>query len=147
MQNVTFNTACHSSLETALSLAAFKGNVNIVSLLLGRGAGINIAASMGLRWALAASSPRNEKIVKLLLDRKANINVMGGKYGTALGAAAYFEEEAIVSLLLEKGAEVIHVGGFYRFETAQDEYPTPLGAGQAGGAQAGTLCLRVWNVP
>jgi len=103
-----------SSPGTALSLAAFKGNRDMVSLLLDRKADINIVGGE-YGTALGAAAYRGEEnIVSLLLDKGAGINIAGGAYGTALGAAASRpENEGVVKLLLGRGADINIISGKY----------------------------------
>ena len=91
---------------TALGVAVYNGSETNVSLLLRRGADINVVGGeFGTALGMAVYKER-EEIISLLLDRGADINVVGGKYGTALGVAAFFRSEKIVSLLLDRGADI-----------------------------------------
>ena len=98
---------------TALALAAYSGKEKIVSLLLERGADINlIGGNFGTALG-AAARDGNGQIVSLLLERGANVNSIGGIYETALCIAASTGNGQIVSLLLERGADINTIGGIY----------------------------------
>ena len=100
---------------TALIAAANSGNwadsisVDAVSLLLNRGADVNMVVDGEYGTALATAVMRGRKpVIELLLDRGANIDRVGGQQGTALIAACNSGRGALdlVSLLLERGADV-----------------------------------------
>ena len=112
-QRATIDTRCDRLYGTALALAAYRGEIAIVSLLLGQGADIDIVGGVCGTALGAAAGGGKEAIVLLLLDQGADVNIVGGVYGTALGAAAGGGEEAIVLLLLDQGADINTVGGEY----------------------------------
>jgi len=112
--------------------AAEHSSLEIISLLLDRGADINaIGGDYGTALG-AATSTGNKEIVSLLLDRGADINAAGGKYGTALGEAALRGNKEIISLLLDRGADINAVGG---------NYGTALGAAAYTGEKEIVLLL------
>ena len=120
--------------RTILASAAYRGADNIISLLLDRGADINMV-DIKYGTALAAAAYQGEKhIVSLLLSRGADTNTVGGEFGTALAAATFRGRTDIVSLLLQHGAGVIHVGGSYL--TALDMYPGALGVAHSEDSKA-----------
>ncbi|KAF3344262.1 hypothetical protein VdG2_07591 [Verticillium dahliae VDG2] len=97
----------------AMQAASYEGNVEIVQLLLDKGADANAqggeygnamqAASYEGNVEIAASIRGNAEIVQLLLDNRANVNAQGGEYGNAMQAASYEGHAEIVQLLLDKG--------------------------------------------
>jgi ankyrin repeat protein len=93
---------------TALQLAAYFGNYDVVLYLLQNGADANAAASNNNRvQALhSAVSSGHADIVKLLLTWGADVNARQQSGYTALHAAAQNGDEEIVSLLLNNGADV-----------------------------------------
>jgi len=105
--------------ETVLSVAAYGGKEVIVSLLLDRGADINIVGRNYGSALSGATYSGNEAIVSLLLNRGADIDIAGSYYGSASSAAAYGGKEEIVSLLLDRGVDINIIGG---------EFGTALGA-------------------
>ena len=124
-----------SSSGTALGGAACQGSLEIVTLLLDRGADmyINIVGGKYDTALGAAVYGGSLEIATLLLDRGADINIVGGKYGTALGAAAFWGSLEMATLLLDRGADINIVGG---------EYGTALGAAAYwGGLEMATLLL------
>jgi ankyrin repeat protein len=99
---------------TALQAAASEGEMEIVRLLLDKGADIN-AQGGEYGTALHAAVLQGEmEIVRLLLDKGADVNAQRGPYGAALQAAAWRGITKIVRLLLDKGADVSAQGGEYR---------------------------------
>jgi len=60
---------------TPLHLACFKGNIEMVKLLLEKGADINAKSRTGMTPVYLAATKGNYKIVLLLADKGANINI------------------------------------------------------------------------
>ncbi|KAL2876056.1 hypothetical protein SGCOL_008760 [Colletotrichum sp. CLE4] len=90
---------------TALTAAAYDGTLDIVRLLLDRGADVD--APNG--WAIqAAAAEGHYDVVKELLDRGADVNDLTTNenfpQGTALQVACESGKVEIVTLLLERGA-------------------------------------------
>ena len=84
---------------TLLMIAARNGHVQIVELLLKRGADINLQTSLGSSALNTAAYGGRERMVEMLLQHGAEI-------GTALTAAAHGGKERVVDLLLRRGAEI-----------------------------------------
>lgn len=107
---------------TALTIAAKKGNTQIVSLLVENGADVNKRGGPlyqpPLRYALmnydgiAKVNDSAVNIVKLLLEKGANPNEMAKQTDedernmTLLHFAAIFDQVEIMKLLLDKGANI-----------------------------------------
>ena len=81
------------------------GRLEIVTLLLDRGADVNATGGKYGTALVAAASNGKLEIVTLLLDRGADVNATGGEYGTALGAAAIGGGLQTAKLLLDRGAD------------------------------------------
>ena len=92
--------------NTPLVGAADRGHIDIVKLLLSKGAHVNKMGTEGLTALAAASEGGHIGIVKLLLAKGADINKgdLEG-WGTALATAAKEGHTGIVKLLLQKGAD------------------------------------------
>lgn len=93
------------SYGNALTAAAYDGTLDIVKLLLDRGAEIDSPNG----WALqAAAAEGHYDVVKELLDRGADVNALATNenfpQGTALQVACESGKVEIVTLLLEHGA-------------------------------------------
>ncbi len=89
--------------ESALMLAALKGEVAGVQLLLERGAKVNQPGWSPLHYAATGPEP---KLVRLLLERGAAINAEAPNGSTPLMMAAQYGSEDSVKLLLLAGADV-----------------------------------------
>lgn len=88
--------------ETALMLAAFKGNMALVQELLDNGAAVNrIGGWTPLHYAAAEG---HEEIVALLLEKGARVNVQTAAGVTPLYMAARKPSRAVVMQLLKAGA-------------------------------------------
>ena len=103
-------------IQHALYPACEVGKFDIVTLLLDRGADVNVTGGdygSALGAAAYSRDRGNLNIVTLLLDRGADVNVSRGEYGSALGNAADRGNLDIVTLLLDRGADVNATGGSY----------------------------------
>jgi len=88
--------------ETALMMAALKGQMDFLQRLLERGAQVNRSGWTPLHYAASGPEP---KAVALLLERGAFIDAPSPNRSTALMMAARFGGEDAVNLLLAKGAD------------------------------------------
>jgi ankyrin repeat protein len=99
--------------RSALMWAAFRGNVEIIDLLIAAGADINAPSPMGTALAQAAWADR-AGAARLLLKKGARTDIAGFRDGyTPLHWAASTEEgdAALVKLLLQHGADPNLGGG------------------------------------
>jgi ankyrin repeat protein len=105
--------------ETALMLAALKGNTETVKLLLEKGASINHPG-----WTPLMYSALNNRldIARLLIGRGAQVNSTADNGTTALMMAAREGHLQMVLLLLEHNADVNHRTqfGYTALSVAQD---------------------------
>ncbi|KAJ6492536.1 ankyrin repeat-containing domain protein [Mycena vitilis] len=106
------NNTADGKRGSALQAACWKGNMEIVQLLLGHGANVNVRGHKDSALQ-AASEKGHVEIVRLLLEKGADINVVGGQSHSILQVASALGHADIVHLLLEKGANVNAVGGQY----------------------------------
>jgi ankyrin repeat protein len=88
--------------ESALMMAALKGNLPTLQRLLERGARVNQPGWSALHYAAAGP---DSKIVELLLERGADIDAASPNGTTPLMMAAQYGGEASVELLLRRGAD------------------------------------------
>ncbi|KAJ7112573.1 ankyrin repeat-containing domain protein [Mycena epipterygia] len=96
----------------ALRTASRLGHMNIVRLLLEKGANYNAVDAENGSVLQAASDGGHTEIVRLLLEKGADVNATGVYYGSTLQAASKGGHTEIVRLLLEEGADVNAAGGY-----------------------------------
>ncbi len=102
----TQGSAMSSTLVGAqpLHFAAANGDVELVKLLLDRGAEINAATQDGWTALHFACLRGDEGLVKLLLDRGVDVNTKTTSGVSALSIATSEGDREIVELLLDRGA-------------------------------------------
>lgn len=98
---------------SAIHAAAANDHLDIVNILLTKGASINASRPGDTTPLQVAALAGHYAIVRLLLDKGARINDTSHLYGTALSAAASRAKPDVVRLLLERGADVHVAGGSY----------------------------------
>ena len=94
--------ALNAAGESALMMAALKGDLTGAQLLLERGAQVNKTGWSPLHYAATGPEP---KLVALLIDRGADLNAGSPNGTTALMMAAQYGSEDSVKLLLSRGAD------------------------------------------
>ena len=87
--------------ETALSLAAIKGRLNIVKFLVSHGANVNHVNANGLTPLMMASLTGYSDTIKFLLEKGANINAVTPEGKTSLMFAVINGRIGLVKILLE----------------------------------------------
>lgn len=90
---------------TALILASYRNNVDVVSFLIEKGAKIDVISEMGTAL-MAATYKGNAEIVKILLDNGANPNSTDPNGTTALHYACLLQNEEIVKLIKAKNPKI-----------------------------------------
>jgi len=95
----------------ALAAATRRRKTNIVTLLLNRGADINLQGGDFQSALQAAAYYGNDGTLQLLIKEGANINANEGSMGSALQSASFEANERTMQLLLDKGAEINATGG------------------------------------
>jgi ankyrin repeat protein len=95
--------------RTALSAAAASTDqgqgLDTASLLLDRGAKVDVANAKGETPLMLAAGNGNEKMVKLLLKKDANVQLTSGAGETAMNFALRSGQRGVVALLEAKGAK------------------------------------------
>ncbi len=94
--------ALNAAGESALMMAAIKGDTESAVLLLDRGAQVNQPGWSPLHYAATGPEPR---LVQLLLDRGAAVDALSPNETTPLMMAAQYGSEDSAVLLLGKGAD------------------------------------------
>ena len=118
---------------TPLQAAAYKGNTEIMKILLCHDARIDTHDQGRYGHALQAAVIRgHEQAALLLIARGADVNVEGGRFGSVLQAASTRCSTKFIKYLISKGAMVNHRGG---------RYQTALQAAAAAGRRKTVLLL------
>ena len=98
---------------TPLHLASYKGDFEIVRVLLDHGASANTENNAGetplflVSSGLYESQDDGARIAQLLLERGANVNAQRKDFWIPLHAASFFGKPEIVRILLDHGAKTI----------------------------------------
>uniref|UniRef100_A0A3P8WG48 Tetratricopeptide repeat, ankyrin repeat and coiled-coil containing 1a n=1 Tax=Cynoglossus semilaevis TaxID=244447 RepID=A0A3P8WG48_CYNSE len=92
--------------ETVLSAAAGRGRMEVCTLLLERGVGLETANRRGMVPLLSAAKHGHTQVVELLLKKDADINVCDKLGRSPLTLAASEGHSSTVELLLSKGASL-----------------------------------------
>jgi ankyrin repeat protein len=95
--------ALNAAGESALMMAALKGQLELATKLLAHGAAVNKEGWAPLHYA--ATGP-NDAVIGLLIDRGADIDARSPNGSTPLMLAAGYGPESNVDLLLKRGADV-----------------------------------------
>jgi ankyrin repeat protein len=96
-----------------LYYAASLGLIDLLKLLLNKGADINAQGGEYCNALQAALAYGYKEIIILLLNKGTNVNAQGGYYGNALQAASIHGSTDVVALLLGRGADVNAQGEYY----------------------------------
>ncbi len=99
------NIKLHNN-SSALLLATAQGHIELVELLLDKGADVNAKDKDGLTSLMVSISNGSIEIVQLLLARGADVNLIDDEGTTALIRAAQKGNSKIVQLLLDNNANV-----------------------------------------
>ena len=92
--------------KAPLHIASKNGRLEIVKLLIEKGAEVNAKTKNGLTALVCAGGTQKHEIIKVLLENKANVDVQNTSKNTALHLAARVGKEETVKLLLAYGADV-----------------------------------------
>ncbi len=98
---------------TALAGASRHGHLQVIKILLAKGADVNAKGEYERTALSEASGSGHLEIVKLLLAKGADVNAKDDSGWTALMFAASDGNVEIVQALLDKGPDINHVGGMH----------------------------------
>ena len=90
---------------TALILASYRNNIDLVSFLLKQGAQVNVLSETGTAL-MAATFKENVEVVKILLENNANPNNADPKGTTALHYACRLQNIEIIKLINAKSPKL-----------------------------------------
>ncbi|OAQ89061.1 ankyrin repeat domain-containing protein 52 [Purpureocillium lilacinum] len=96
--------------RSALFVACANGNIDVVDILLEKGADITIASNSGWTPMDVASYSGHAEVVKLLLEKGADITIADNNGRTPVHSASRNGHVKVVKLLLEKGAAIAIAG-------------------------------------
>jgi len=95
------------AMHTPLFYAASAGQMNVVDLLISKGADVNAKDSRGGETPLFYAGDAGQKnVVELLIAKGADINARGAQRSSALESAAWLGRSDVAKLLIAKGADV-----------------------------------------
>ena len=95
------------AMHTPLFYAASAGQINVVDLLISKGADVNAKDSRGGETPLFYAGDAGWKnVVELLIAKGADINARGAQRSSALESAAWLGRSDVAGLLIAKGADV-----------------------------------------
>ncbi|CAG0896136.1 unnamed protein product [Cyprideis torosa] len=105
MCGANINAQTEETQETALTLAACGGFLDVCDYLLKAGANLELGASTPL---MEAAQEGHLDLVKYFIDQKANIHAQTSTKDTALSYACENGHSSVVELLLNAGANIEH---------------------------------------
>lgn len=106
-RGVDVNTRDKNAKEcTPMMLAALKGHVDIVKMLIAKGADMEARNETGLTALMYAASNGHKDVVETLISNKADVDAKDNGRATALMYAAGKGYTDIVHLLIENGGDV-----------------------------------------
>jgi ankyrin repeat domain-containing protein 17 len=127
------NTHSNEFKETALTLACYKGNIDVVKLLLECGADQEHKTDEMHTALMEACMDGHTEVAKLLLDHGAQVNMPADSFESPLTLAACGGHSELANLLIEHGADL---------KERNDEGYTPLmEASREGHVEMVTLLL------
>lgn len=91
--------------ESPLMMAAIKGHMEAVRVLMARNADVNKTGWAPLHYAASAGSPQHTQIIARLLENHAYIDAASPNGTTPLMMAAQYGSNESVLLLLDEGAD------------------------------------------
>jgi ankyrin repeat protein len=95
------------AMHTPLFYAASAGQINVVDLLISKGADVNAKDIRGGETPLFYAAKAGQKnVVELLIDKGADVNARGSQHSGALESAAWLGRSDVAELLIAKGADV-----------------------------------------
>jgi ankyrin repeat protein len=92
--------------QTALHIAAMNGKVDIVTILIARGANVNIQDDQGVTPLMLASKTGKVDAVKALIAQGAKLEAQDKLGENALHIAAANGKKDVVEVLLDRGANI-----------------------------------------
>lgn len=111
------NIHTHGVYGTSLQLGSWRGDLDLVKIMLSQGAHVNASGQGWYGHCLQAAAIRvEETTARFLIAHGADVNMRGGRFGSVLQAACIGCSEKFIRFLIRKKADVNAQGG--RYETA-----------------------------
>jgi ankyrin repeat protein len=96
----------HSDNDYNLAMAATKGNIEVVKLLIDRGANVNAILEDGITPLINAARAGHVNICALLIEKGADVDIKPASGQTALSTSAKYGKLKTAEFLIKKGATV-----------------------------------------
>lgn len=100
---------------TALQAASHQGHLDVVQVLLQRGANVNHESGIYGTALVAAARRGQSDVCKFLLENGAKVNYISPRFGTALHGSLAFGDAKTVPLLFSHGADLA-VGSEFQYD-------------------------------
>ena len=105
-KNANVNFKIPQTGQTALMIASYRNNIDVVKLLLYHGAYVNLKDNAGWTSLMIASDKGHDDIAHLLVEANANVDAKDNTGYTALMFASAGNNVALVKLMIDAGADV-----------------------------------------
>jgi hypothetical protein len=99
--------------DNPLQAASSKGHLDVVEILVSKGANVNAQGGFYGNALHAALFCRHSDVVRFLLDNNACVDTSASPYGNALQMASFWGRSEMMQMLVEKSTAIDAQGGYY----------------------------------